>query len=170
MRGKVTARLAGAVHFGITPACAGKSACCRHSSRRVKDHPRVCGEKRKRSCCRRCDRGSPPRVRGKGSASWTVNLRQRITPACAGKSSTAKFGLQRSKDHPRVCGEKAERQGRSFPLSGSPPRVRGKVEKNRYVQIGTRITPACAGKSLKLSPSASCHRDHPRVCGEKRTS
>ena len=32
----------------------------------------------------------------------------------------------------------------------------------------TAITPACAGKSDFLDIACVCHRDHPRVCGEKQ--
>ena len=69
----------------ITPACAGKSCYFFSTHTKSPDHPRVCGEKGKKADCIRETGGSPPRVRGKGSASWTVNRKQRITPACAGK-------------------------------------------------------------------------------------
>ena len=51
--------------------------------------------------------GSPPRVRGeeaweKGRLKW-----ERITPACAGRSSIDRKLLEMAGDHPRVCGEKA---------------------------------------------------------------
>ena len=50
---------------GITPACAGKS--CQHltAGRRVRDHPRVCGEKSRGAGPAMAGPGSPPRVRGK---------------------------------------------------------------------------------------------------------
>ncbi len=49
VRGKV--RRVSRTHcaVGITPACAGKRGCCMRSSRRPGDHPRVCGEKTKKS-------------------------------------------------------------------------------------------------------------------------
>ena len=93
---------------GITPACAGKSMAYLPLIRILEDHPRVCGEKELTIHAPKVVQGSPPRVRGKVcalsalrlkeritpacagkscSASWTVNLRQRITPACAGKST-----------------------------------------------------------------------------------
>ena len=91
---------------GITPACAGKSACGCTSRCRCWDHPRVCGEKQKFLLRIRTFQGSPPRVRGKG-----VELEQRggsngITPACAGKSSLVRRPVPLHWDHPRVCGEK----------------------------------------------------------------
>ncbi len=52
----------------ITPACAGKSfpRRARHGCRW--DHPRVCGEKHLNAVVKCHQIGSPPRVRGKGSA------------------------------------------------------------------------------------------------------
>ena len=52
--------------------------------------------------------------------------------------------------------------------TGSPPRMRGKefVNHNRSRQSG--ITPAYAGKSLACRSFLISHRDHPRVCGEKK--
>ena len=52
-------------------------------------------------------------------------------------------------DHPRVCGEK---YGKQFTLSrqaGSPPRMRGKVQRLLGLTPDGRITPACAGKSYR---------------------
>ena len=50
---------------------------------------------------------------------------------------------------------------------GSPPRVRGKVRERKTGKTRRGITPACAGKSKKLSKRRSLVQDHPRVCGEK---
>ena len=52
-------------------------------------------------------------------------------------------------------------------MKGSPPHVRGKESSAADEKAASRITPACAGKSV--SPSRRCvHRqDHPRMCGEK---
>ena len=48
-RGKVRMSSALLGHFGITPACAGKSRGRRGNGRRVRDHPRMRGEKRRYS-------------------------------------------------------------------------------------------------------------------------
>ena len=85
VRGKVF--LLNAMHSpcGITPACAGKRKygykCCNNGE----DHPRVCGEKKARDRKRILESGSPPRVRGKDNGDCVEVLRDRITPACAGK-------------------------------------------------------------------------------------
>ena len=53
---------------------------------------------------------------------------------------------------------------------GSPPRVRGRAELRHTVVCAQRITPARAGKSG--APRRALRRawDHPRACGEERTS
>ena len=45
--------------------------------------------------------------------------------------------------------------------------MRGKVHKSRMFCRLNGITPAHAGKSLKLSQRSYAFEDHPRTCGEK---
>ena len=113
--------------MGITPACAGKSPLlpCRHDN--PWDHPRVCGEKVSGGSLCAASSGSPPRVRGKDTEPGFAESEFRITPACAGKSSTKRRHACSNRDHPRVCGEKSPRgHCLCYPI-GSPPRVRGKA-------------------------------------------
>ena len=114
--------------------------------------------------------GSPPRVRGKAPAVAAHFSKDRITPACAGKSRRQTKGVKQWRDHPRVCGEKAL----PFPLSpiswGSPPRVRGKELRLVLYCQRSGITPACAGKRSLHANSFTLKWDHPRVCGEKNIS
>ena len=71
----------------------------------------------------------------------------RITPAYAGKSKSINCERNRSKDHPRLCGEKAfHKKSANLPI-GSPPPMRGKGIDEVYNVIG--------------------YKDHPRLCGEK---
>ena len=70
---------------GITPACAGKRFSTYFSTFPHWDHPRVCGEKLYQLVLREPSAGSPPRVRGKDSADYSVSSDLGITPACAGK-------------------------------------------------------------------------------------
>ena len=69
----------------ITPAYAGKRFLPVYQGPRLRDHPRLRGEKMYwPSCC--CDSaGSPPLTRGKVSPSERRCLRDGITPAYAGK-------------------------------------------------------------------------------------
>ena len=52
------------------------------------------------------DKGSPPRMRGKGMDEERFAQYTRITPAYAGKRSCPFPHRVKSWDHPRVCGEK----------------------------------------------------------------
>ena len=88
-------------------------------------------------------------MRGKGHNSKILETQNRITPAYAGKSISAKNTSPRFKDHPRLCGEK--------------------FEQREQMQISIRITPAYAGKSEPETKLAPWGRDHPRLCGEKCT-
>ena len=51
---------------------------------------------------------------------------------------------------------------------GSPPRVREKRSQNIYFVENPGITPACAGKTSRISKSYAGYWDHPRVCGKNR--
>ena len=66
-----------------------------------------------------------------------------------------------------MCGEKFLEVVQPIAQWGSPPRMRGKAEKNGGFCPGVGITPAYAGKSQILFRQISRQRDHPRMCGEK---
>ena len=170
MRGKVHCVRGVTHHDGITPACAGKSSKIFHDLFIVGDHPRVCGEKSRPLSRWVYALGSPPRMRGKAVAIFRQLHHGRITPACAGKSEKTRSITTTRRDHPRVCGEKDTSTVCQVDHEGSPPRVRGKVHISTGQVGGVGITPAYAGKrSGKLQQDAML-RDHPRVCGEKRTT
>ena len=132
-----------------------------------RDHPRVCGEKRRSCWFHGVPWGSPPRVRGKAAGGDSFQPRRGITPACAGKSFFMPAKYSRQKDHPRVCGEKGSLTTLVAPDLGSPPRVRGKGHDQVRRRGCAGITPACAGKSSRPLASRTAGWDHPRVCGEK---
>ena len=134
--------------------------------------------------------GSPPRVRGTERRRRRTGWRNRITPACAGNSHSRCRSLGLPEDHPRVCGEQAEKATffvsiKGYPRvcgeqkhlhskiqrpGGSPPRVRGTGARAGDLQIWSRITPACAGNSNADNIRKFLYTDHPRVCGEQRLS
>ena len=127
VRGKVPESDGACRERRITPACAGKSMMHSRNGRKVKDHPRVCGEKCVPISGRWSGIGSPPRVRGKVVGTLSCFYNRRITPACAGKSRVIYPPPTLLQDHPRVCGEKPFWRARTSTIIGSPPRVRGKV-------------------------------------------
>ena len=167
MRGKGISVVGMIQLIGITPAYAGKSFTFPMAFADAKDHPRVCGEKSAKLVFPQKTAGSPPRMRGKASGQHGADFAAGITPAYAGKSWLPESQSQPSRDHPRVCGEKAQLPQWSLNRLGSPPRMRGKACCWPSLPRRDRITPAYAGKSLFRPRRRPAAWDHPRVCGEK---
>ena len=86
-------------------------------------------------------------MRGKGLSELAHTKKARITPACAGKTTSVLPSTLPATDHPRVCGENFQDLAAQYEKAGSPPRVRGKPALNAAAVMGKRITPACAGKT-----------------------
>ena len=71
-----------------------------------------------------------------------------------------------SGDHPRMRGEDRKSTAPHRRVPGSPPHARGR---RLYAELGDSvkgITPACAGKTRRLSTTSVMHTDHPRMRGE----
>ena len=83
----------------------GENRGWRKRGRGIWDHPRVCGENKSIVTFVQVCKGSPPRVRGKQIKFFDGDSRDRITPACAGKTVSYIAFKTQTKDHPRVCGE-----------------------------------------------------------------
>ena len=86
-------------------------------------------------------------MRGKGKLQRVAWSTVGITPAYAGKRYALCVQLFTQKDHPRLCGEKDDKQLRVPSMTGSPPPMRGKAACVATLLICKRITPAYAGKS-----------------------
>ena len=132
---------------GITPAWAGKRIRSKSGGSNWRDHPRVGGEKSRSCCCSGVYPGSPPRGRGKGSTQPCSEQNAGITPAWAGKRPRRTTSPSKTRDHPRVGGEKSYSHAPLLPALGSPPRGRGKEWGCSSSVCSLRITPAWAGKS-----------------------
>ena len=148
MRGKVAIPDDAPRFERITPAYAGKSRSQGSHTAPPGDHPRVCGEKLEQHLQQARQRGSPPRMRGKGFCNSIAFTSAGITPAYAGKSEAKEFACKDGRDH--------------------PPRMRGKVFASPPAMLPTGITPAYAGKRKMQTQTQTRKKDHPRVCGEKR--
>ena len=106
-------------------------------------------------------------MRGKARLEKCTASVVRITPAYAGKRIPIVFTSLSLKDHPRLCGEKEQVHALVNNRLGSPPPMRGKGFKIRFVNGKFRITPAYAGKSPSICTILFFTKDHPRLCGEK---
>ena len=174
VRGRLIYTFAGRSCTRFTPACAGKTTVSESNLKTEAVHPRVCGEDDRASQILFSRSGSPPRVRGRQRLDCNIEaVRDRFTPACAGKTTVSESNLKTEAVHPRVCGEddRAFADFHASSRSGSPPRVRGRLG---FVSISfancERFTPACAGKTRSAMNRPIQTAVHPRVCGEDKVS
>ena len=133
---------------GITPACAGKTGRQRSGRLPGRDHPRMCGKDRKVFIYSLNFGGSPPHVRERHRVTEYYLLFRGITPACAGKTKRWSNTTRWARDHPRMCGKDHGMSSLCNHGLGSPPHVRERHRRRPYAVRRTRITPACAGKTV----------------------
>ena len=69
-----------------------------------------------------------------------------------------------------MCGEQFVSPLLYLMCIGSPPRVRGTARAGRRNASRVGITPACAGNSPPRWAWSATPQDHPRVCGEQKSS
>ncbi len=152
--------------YRITPAHAGKTFSPPSAFRNKQDHPRACGENGSNTKRQNIVNGSPPRMRGKLVKNGSIECEVRITPAHAGKTTHTGRMTVKFKDHPRACGENCQPVTASLWITGSPPRMRGKLICWALTHAASGITPAHAGKTFSSSCFFKLVQDHPRACGE----
>ena len=113
-------------------------------------------------------KGSPPRVREElffFDRSFYIFW---ITPACAGRTGYRKNKKFCREDHPRVYGKNKDTDTTSRYCRGSPPRVREELTGAGTGTSDSRITPACAGRTINRFNVIKHQKDHPRVCGKNK--
>ena len=146
VRGKLHCGRARRVPVRLIPACAGKT---------ISQALRSCG-----------GIGSSPRVRGKPREEDPRRPRRGLIPARAGKTTSPTAASTSAWAHPRACGENPATARWVARISGSSPRVRGKLleDHNRCRDAG--LIPARAGKTARSDAPAAGPQAHPRACGE----
>ena len=170
VRGKLPQHPAHVLDSGLIPACAGKTSSWARWSSSDWAYPRVCGENLPIEKLPSVDTGLSPRVRGKLEDFILGQLRGRIIPACAGKTTTTQRSQPRSPAHPRVCGENSANTSRTASASGSSPRVRGKRRSVSTWKACCGLIPAHAGKTQVSCAGSRGLWAHPRACGENKIS
>ena len=113
---------------GITPASAGKTDCSINFRTSAQDHPRECGKNDISTTATGWALGSPPRVREKQSDYVAILFGLRITPASAGKTLPTRHRYSSNWDHPHECGKNSTLRNTTWPITGSPQRVREKPQ------------------------------------------
>ena len=93
-----------------------------------------------------------------------------IIPAYAGNTIYSSFLRCLKGDHPRVCGEHLKDTERYTVERGSSPRMRGTHHLDRRHGRFHGIIPAYAGNTSSSASPVPQSRDHPRVCGEHKSS
>ena len=155
---------------GIIPAHAGNTCLLYVQHWNIWDHPRACGE---HGLWRRhmwAPRGSSPRMRGTRGVIDAAHFITGIIPAHAGNTWQADTCGQLGRDHPRACGEHYDGRKSFYGKAGSSPRMRGTHALALAEGARTGIIPAHAGNTRDRLCTAGASRDHPRACGEHRTS
>ncbi len=166
MRGRSGCPECPSVIFGNTPAYAGKMESKFTNILHDWKHPRVCGEDLIQYNTMIPIQETPPRMRGRSTHGYLAGVRERNTPAYAGKIVGRFTDSSQSGKHPRVCGEDTGRAAFLRRDVETPPRMRGRFRRICKPSLIERNTPAYAGKIMLRSVSKHHLWKHPRVCGE----
>ena len=110
--------------------------------------------------------GSSPLTRGKPGAGLELDLRPRLIPAHAGKTSSPPSWEPGRAAHPRSRGENFLIVNVERKVGGSSPLTRGKLPHRERGAEGGRLIPAHAGKTLCRGWHCHGRGAHPRSRGE----
>ena len=147
MRGKPDQRRDPVRRERIIPAHAGQTLAPFVDFLDEPDHPRACGANSQTVTPRSNMPGSSPRMRGKLPLLQHVLNGERIIPAHAGQTPAMPHRAGSSPDHPRACGANLKSRRESLGLTGSSPRMRGKLRRLGRTMGHRRIIPAHAGQT-----------------------
>ena len=151
---------------GLIPAHAGKTARRAVRPVLVRAHPRSRGENRVTTSERVNGWGSSPLTRGKPPGADGADLRFRLIPAHAGKTTRRGWRGSALSAHPRSRGENSSMLPRRSPNSGSSPLTRGKRPARGLPSQTRGLIPAHAGKTEQGTGNREAHPAHPRSRGE----
>ena len=135
----------------LIPAHAGKTSLRTVLHGVEEAHPRSRGENHMSPRSSELTEGSSPLTRGKHDLTITLEMRPRLIPAHAGKTSYSRPASRRSPAHPRSRGENRCRPRYRQIRRGSSPLTRGKRAPERPLRRGDRLIPAHAGKTRSRS-------------------
>ena len=134
--------------FRVSPACAGNTCWRKIQIFAVPGQPRVRGEHKTILQWVMENNGSAPRARGTLPECLARLARLRVSPACAGNTSTSTASTRAS--------------------NGSAPRARGTRPELVRIEAGRRVSPACAGNTVGIEALCPCsHGSAPRARGTR---
>ena len=165
-RGKLVAHSPVLQARRLIPAHAGKTVAQVVRLKVFRAHPRSRGENRcaGRDVIAPC--GSSPLTRGKREADSSRARGQRLIPAHAGKTTTARHPIAGIVAHPRSRGENDARVHEAVDDGGSSPLTRGKLQAWHRSTPRPGLIPAHAGKTRGCRGRVSGDGAHPRSRGE----
>ena len=166
MRGTLKLWGSGVADGGIIPAHAGNTQRRGVWQGHRRDHPRACGEHSMLKAAANASTGSSPRMRGTLTFVGEEERQPGIIPAHAGNTTSYVECRNRSRDHPRACGEHRFHTKSFMYCRGSSPRMRGTLGRLAGHGRNIGIIPAHAGNTPHRLPSIPDTGDHPRACGE----
>ena len=135
---------------GLIPAHAGKTASAAWAAVIGWAHPRSRGENQATLYAPPDARGSSPLTRGKPLTGTRGDLRRRLIPAHAGKTTCSPSTGSATSAHPRSRGENLIQVATLLIEVGSSPLTRGKLATWYAYSLHMRLIPAHAGKTAVL--------------------
>ena len=110
--------------------------------------------------------GSPPLTREELNLSLNSSNVIGITPAYAGRTVIILAWLGDLRDHPRLRGKNLDHTNLKRSVMGSPPLTREEREFECDWLYLEGITPAYAGRTLRINALSTLKQDHPRLRGK----
>ena len=154
----------------MLPIHAGDTSRLRCSSDRPSVHPRSRGEHAKKSKSRNLGKGSSPLARGTPQGNFTLAVKERLIPACAGNTAPHFQSAKPRSAHPRSRREHSSKVCCVSAQPGSSPLARGTQAVVVVMGFFPRLIPARAGNTRHGTWRGFGSSAHPRSRGEHVSS
>ena len=152
------------------PACAGNASRISATCSATPVHPRMRGERSRKTGERAPVGGSSPHARGTRQADHLNRIVQRFIPAYAGNATTLHRPHFWNSVHPRIRGERDPTYTTDGLKRGSSPHTRGTHWRYLGRWLGRRFIPAYAGNARAPRWPTWPNTVHPRIRGERPIS
>ena len=149
------------------PACAGNASAGPRTSPARAVHPRMRGERSRKTGERAPVGGSSPHARGTRQADHLNRIVQRFIPAYAGNATTLHRPHFWNSVHPRIRGERKTSDLCKQHPDGSSPHTRGTLRGGDRMRGHTRFIPAYAGNAQSPGRTIEGLPVHPRIRRER---
>ena len=165
-RGKPAASSERSDRSRLIPTHAGKTHARGAWSSQAGAHPHSRGENLEDARTDNLHDGSSPLTRGKRTRPHARAGDPRLIPTHAGKTQLTWLSTCPPRAHPHSRGENNDKPHRTDPVGGSSPLTRGKPLGGPFLDGGSGLIPAHAGKTRASSSTGGGLGAHPRSRGE----